>query len=267
MAEQYAVIGNPVGHSKSPWIHTRFAQQCGQDIEYAARLAPLDGFARSIKELRAAGARGTNVTLPFKEEACRLSDHLSDRARAAGAVNTLTFSGSEMHGDNTDGCGLARDLANNIGFSMRGRRVLLMGAGGAARGVLLPLLGEMPAALVIGNRTVEKARQLAAQFPGVSAGAYQDLAGERFDLVINATSAGLTNTPVCLPPRIFSEGALAYDMVYGRKSDFLNRALADGAARTADGLGMLVEQAAESFFIWRGVRPQTAPVLAELRAA
>ncbi len=265
LVDRYAVIGNPIAHSKSPWIHARFARQTGENVDYGALPAPLDAFARTVSAFRASGAKGANVTLPFKGEACLLSTQLSERARSAEAVNTLTFRGTQIHGDNTDGCGLTRDLATNLGFEIAGRRVLLLGAGGAARGVLLPILGERPAVLVIANRDVEKARVLARRFSGVVASAYQDLAGESFDLVINATSAGLAQAPLPLPLRLFAAGSLAYEMVYGRETEFMRQARADGAAATADGLGMLVEQAAESFFLWRGVRPETAPVLAALR--
>lgn len=267
MADRYAVVGNPVAHSRSPWIHAHFARQTGERIEYDALLSPREGFATTVLAFRDAGAKGANVTLPFKEEACRLSDYLTERARAAGAVNTLSFRDDGIFGENTDGCGLTRDLAINLGFVVAGRRVLLLGAGGAARGVILPLMDVRPAVLVIANRDREKARGLAGRFDGVCATGYGDLAGERFDLVINATSAGLAGASLPLPTRLFAEGSLAYDMVYGRETDFIRQARADGAAATADGLGMLVEQAAESFFVWRGVRPQTAPVLAALRAA
>lgn len=267
MADRYAVIGNPVAHSKSPWIHAQFAAQTGERIAYEALLAPLDGFAATVAAFRGAGGKGSNVTLPFKGEACALATDLSERARAAQAVNTLVFSDAGIFGDNTDGVGLVRDLADNLSCSIAGRRILLAGAGGAARGVLLPLLAARPAALFIANRDADKARALARAFPGVDAGAYEDLAGQRFDLVINATSAGLTDAALPLPRGLFAGGSLAYDMVYGRDTAFLRAARVDGAARVADGLGMLVEQAAESFFLWRGVRPATAPVLAALRAA
>ena len=272
MRDRYAVIGNPVAHSRSPWIHARFAEQTGENIEYGALLSPLDAFAATVESFRASGGRGANVTLPFKEEAFALSNTLSARAQAAGAVNTLLFSTAEIRGDNTDGCGLTRDLVFNLGFQVAGRRVLLLGAGGAARGVLLPLLEEGPVAITIANRTLDRARELAgrladAQHGAVKACGYGDLRGERFDLVINATSAGLSDAPLPLPPRLYTAGSLAYDMVYGRETDFLRMARADGAGRTSDGLGMLVEQAAESFFLWRGVRPATATVLSALRAA
>jgi len=266
MTDRYVVIGNPIAHSKSPRIHALFAAATGQDMSYEALLAPLDGFARTVREFAAAGGRGANVTVPFKEEACRLATRLSERARAAGAVNTLAFAGAEIHGDNTDGAGLVRDLKANLGVAIAGKRVLLLGAGGAARGAILPLLAERPAGLTVANRTVDKALALAAAFPGCTGCGLDALAGREFDLVINATSAGLAGG---VWPRLtlgWAPGALAYDMVYGRDTDFLRQATAAGA-RTADGLGMLVEQAAEAFCLWRGVRPATAPVLAALRSA
>jgi shikimate dehydrogenase len=264
MRDRYVVIGNPVAHSQSPRIHALFAAATGQDMRYETLLAPLDGFAATVRDFAAAGGRGANVTVPFKEEAFRLATRLSERARAAGAVNTLTFAGAEILGDNTDGAGLVRDLTKNLGLVVAGKRVLLLGAGGAARGVILPLLGERPAQLVIANRTVDKALALAKAFPGCTGCGLDALEGREFDLVINATSIGLSGA---VPPRLtFAPGALAYDMVYGKDTDFLHQARAAGAA-TADGLGMLVEQAAEAFKLWRGVRPETAAVLAELRRA
>ena len=270
--DRYAVIGNPVVHSRSPWIHARFAEQTHECVEYGALLSPLDGFAATVEAFRAAGGRGVNVTLPFKEEACAIAKTLSERARAAGAVNTLVFSNSGIHGDNTDGCGLTRDLKLNQGFPLAGRLILLLGAGGAARGVLLPLFEEAPAAITIANRSADKARLLSrllprGHSPAVHTCGYGELAGKSFDLVINATSAGLVGASLPLPPRLFNSGSLAYDMVYGRDTAFLRQAREDGAARTSDGLGMLVEQAAESFFLWRGVRPETDPVLSALRVA
>ena len=265
MVDRYAVIGNPVAHSQSPRIHALFAAATGQEMRYETLLAPLDGFATTVREFVGAGGCGANVTVPFKEEAFRLATRLSERALAAGAVNTLSFSGSEIAGDNTDGAGLVRDLKVNLGTHIAARRVLLLGAGGAARGVVLPLLGERPAQLVIANRTTEKAQALASAFAGCEACGLDALDGREFDLVINATSVGLSGA---VPPRLtfaFAPGALAYDMVYGKDTDFLRQAAAAGI-RSADGLGMLVEQAAEAFFVWRGIRPDTAPVLAELRS-
>lgn len=267
MPDRYAVIGNPVSHSKSPWIHGEFARATGQDIEYRTIEAPLDGFGRAVDEFRAAQGRGANVTLPFKEAAFRYCQDLTARARRAQAVNTLLFDGAGVHGDNTDGAGLLRDLTLNLERTIQGQRILLVGAGGAARGVLGPLLEAGAAQVVIANRTVAKAVELARCFPGgaLEACGFAALAGRAFDLVINATSAGLEGATPLLPGSIFRPGALAYEMVYGRDTPFLAFARACGAA-TCDGTGMLVEQAAESFFMWRGVRPQTAAVIAALRA-
>ncbi|OGS99785.1 MAG: shikimate dehydrogenase [Gallionellales bacterium RIFCSPLOWO2_12_FULL_59_22] len=266
MTDKYAVIGNPVSHSKSPLIHRIFAEQTGQDISYEAIEAPLDGFAATIERLREQGYKGCNVTVPFKFEAFGLASQPSERARAARAVNTLKFDAGEIYGDNTDGAGLVRDIEHNLGVSLKNRRVLLMGAGGAAYGVVLPLR-HAGARIAIANRTAEKARQLAAAFSAsgdVSGCGYDELAGQQFEAVINATSAGLTDSEIPLPTTVFAPGALAYDMMYGRETPFMKFARAHGA-RVSDGLGMLVEQAAEAFFIWRGVRPNTAPVMVKLR--
>jgi shikimate dehydrogenase len=261
---RYAVIGNPIDHSKSPRIHALFAAQSGQEMRYDALLAPLDGFAAAVAGFAAAGGRGANVTVPFKEEAFRLASRLSARAQAAGAVNLLSFVPEGILGDNTDGAGLVRDLAVNLGFAVAERRLLLVGAGGAARGVIMPLLAEKPATLRLANRDAGRARRLAADFPGCTGGSFADLTGQSFDLVINATSAGLSGAELPLSADVFAAHGLAYEMVYGCDTPFLRQARATGIA-TADGLGMLVEQAAEAFFIWRHVRPDTAPVLAALR--
>ena len=261
MSERYAVIGQPVAHSKSPWIHAQFARATGQDIDYAAIEAPLGGFVRAADEFRAAGGKGLNVTLPFKEDAYQYCAQLSPRARDARAVNTIRF-GAETFGDTTDGVGLVRDLIR-LGADLRGSRVLLMGAGGAARGVVGALVEAGVAGLTIANRTESKAREVATRFRGVSAGGYEALRPE-FDYVINATSAGLAGETPGVPPDVLARATLAYDMVYGRETPFLAAARAAGV-RASDGLGMLVEQAAESFFVWRGVRPDTRSVLQELR--
>jgi shikimate dehydrogenase len=263
MTDRYCVFGNPIAHSKSPRIHALFARQTGQDLSYEAILAPLDGFATSARDFAAAGGRGANVTVPFKEEAFRLADSLTPRAQAAGAVNTLTFESGRIRGDNTDGAGLVRDIAHNLGAAIAGRRSLILGAGGAARGVILPLLDERPATIFVANRTAGKAVALAAAF-NVEGGGFESLAGRQFDLVINATSAGLSDAALPLPADVFATGCLAYEMLYGRETPFMAQARTAGAA-VADGLGMLVEQAAEAFSVWRGVRPDTAPVLAALR--
>lgn len=267
MSDRYAVFGNPIAHSKSPRIHAAFAAQTGQRLTYEARLAPLDGFAEAVAAFRDEGGRGANVTVPFKEQAYALCDRLSERAQAAGAVNTLTFDTAGVRGDNTDGVGLVNDLTGNLGLELAGKRILLMGAGGAARGVVLPLLERRPAALFIVNRTAAKATELANHFggQGLLGGGYEDLAERHFDLVINATAASLAGDLPPLPAGLFADGALAYDMMYGKDTPFLTFARGEGA-RCADGLGMLVEQAAEAFFLWRGVRPATAPVIAMLRA-
>lgn len=271
MTDRYCVFGNPIGHSKSPAIHAAFARQTGEDIRYEALLAPLDGFAASVRAFVAAGGRGANVTVPFKEEAFRLCTAHSARARLAGAVNTLSFGDGEIRGDNTDGAGLVRDLSGNLKVALAGRRLLLLGAGGAARGALGPLLEQRPAVLVVANRTAARAAELAEHFAGfgaVSGSGFAELSGSSFDVVINATAASLSGEVPPLPEGIFAADALAYDMMYGKgDTAFLADARCRGVPRLADGLGMLVEQAAEAFHVWRGVRPQTAPVLAALRSA
>ncbi|MBE0623632.1 MAG: shikimate dehydrogenase [Burkholderiales bacterium] len=267
MPDQYAVIGNPVAHSKSPQIHAAFARQTGQDLMYGQLLAPAGAFAATASAFRAGGGRGLNVTLPFKLDAFGYATLLSERAHAARAVNTLKFNEGVIFGDNTDGAGLVYDLLHNLGCALTGRRILLLGAGGAARGVIEPLLQQRPAQFVLANRTSDKARRLAQDFRGAfEAGTYAALAGRQFDLVINATSASLAGALPPLPPGVYASGAMAYDMMYGKgETPFLAFSRRNGAALLADGLGMLVEQAAESFFIWRGLRPDTAPVLQRLR--
>jgi shikimate dehydrogenase len=272
MSDRYCVIGNPVAHSKSPEIHAAFAAQAGLDLVYERCLAPLDGFAATVGQLAAAGYRGANVTLPFKLEAAALATALSERARAAGAVNTLSFADGAILGDNTDGAGLVNDIVRNAQVALAGKRVLLVGAGGAARGVILPLLQQQPRQLVIANRTRAAADALAAQF-APQAGPGQQLAAcgfaeldTPFDIVVNATSASLAGTMPALPAAAFAPGALALDMMYGAQpTRFMTFAQQHGA-QARDGLGMLVEQAAEAFFIWRGVRPATAAVLSALRS-
>jgi shikimate dehydrogenase len=289
MTDRYAVIGNPISHSKSPLIHAQFARQTGQDLSYEAILAPLNGFRDTVLALRDEGCRGMNVTVPFKFEAFQLATQLTVRAQAAQAVNTLKFDGTEIIGDNTDGAGLVADIERNLGFILQGKRVLLMGAGGAAYGVALPLLNA-GAMVTVANRTEDKAYQLAALFSAhgpIQGSSYIALAGSQFDCVINATSSSLADSLPPLPQGenvtphsspnallngenakhmgVFALNALAYDMMYGKKTPFLIFAKEQGAARLADGLGMLVEQAAESFFLWRNIRPDTAPVIAKLR--
>jgi shikimate dehydrogenase len=271
MTDQYGVIGNPIGHSKSPLIHMAFAEQTGQEISYVALEAPADGFAAKVDEFRAEGARGLNITTPFKLDAFAYATRLMERARLAGAVNALAFDGDAVVADNFDGVGLVRDILENLGFSIRGRRVLLLGAGGAARGALLPFLEQEPAELIIVNRTVAKATALAEQFAPygtVIATGYEGLTQElpgRYDIVVNATSASLRGELPPVPAGVFAPGALAYELVYGRGlTPFLRLAREAGVNHMADGVGMLVEQAAESFALWRGVRPQTGSLISHL---
>lgn len=265
MTDRYAVIGNPIAHSKSPFIHTVFAEQTGQDLNYTALLSPLDGFANTVRDFIALGGKGMNVTVPFKFEAFALATQRTARAQAARAVNTLVFlPDGDILGDNTDGAGLVRDIEQNLSFPLRGRRVLLLGAGGAAYGVVLPLLAA-GATICVANRTAAKAVELAATFNGVRGCGYTDLANEAaFDCVINATSSGLSDELPPIPATVFTSGTLAYDMMYGRETPFMAFARTQGA-QVADGLGMLAEQAAEAFFVWRGVRPDTVAVRAALR--
>ncbi len=279
MTDRYCVFGNPIAHSRSPQIHALFARQTGQDLSYEAILAPLDGFAGAVEAFRGAGGRGANVTVPFKEEAFRLCREVSPRAAAARAVNTLLLRGDGAYGENTDGAGLVADITRNLGVALAGKRILLLGAGGAARGVIAPLLEQHPARLVVANRTPEKASVLGEEFGSIAEGlrvpagtvsgcGFSDLADQRFDVIVNATSASLGDAALNLPACVFAPGSLAYDMVYGRgMTPFLRMADEEGAGRLADGLGMLVEQAAEAFLLWRGILPDTAPVLAASRRA
>ena len=267
---RYAVMGNPVAHSKSPAIHKQFAHQFGHNIEYTALWVDTDGFAEAAEQFRAEGGKGFNVTVPFKLEAFRLADNLSDRAKLAGAVNTIRFEpDGKIFGDNTDGTGLVHDLTKNLNVPLRGKKILVLGAGGAVRGVLGPLLKQNPAVLVIVNRTVAKAKELAQAFVSfgkVEASGYDELVGKRFDIVINGTSASLKGEMPPLPVNLFANNAVAYDMMYGDKpTPFLEWAMLHGAETAVDGLGMLVEQAAESYLLWRGARPDTRPVIQHLR--
>lgn len=265
--DRYVVIGNPIAHSKSPEIHACFAAQTNQNLTYERLLAPLDGFAQTVQDLISQGAKGANVTVPFKLEACALATSLTERAKSAGAVNTLTFENGVILGDNTDGVGLVTDIMRNAGVELVGKRVLLLGAGGAARGVMLPLLQQGPAQLVVANRTPDKALALAQQFAqhGPTSAASFDALQTPFDVVINATSASLADDVPPLPPKAFAPGCLAYDMMYAKEPTVFMRAAAAQGATVRDGLGMLVEQAAEAFFVWRGVRPDTRPVFSLLR--
>ena len=273
MTDKYAVIGNPIAHSKSPLIHEAFAKQTGQDISYERILAPLDGFEATVNGLIDEGYKGVNVTVPFKIKAYELYPAYSPEAHLAGAVNTLVFA-NDGHGNvmvlphNTDGIGLVEDITVNLNHTIRSKRVLLLGAGGAAEGVYQPLLVNKPEVLIVANRTLENAQRVVSQssdkaWHGVASN-FEGLTGQQFDIIINATSTGLTDTALPIPNSIFAKGCLAYDMMYGRETPFMKQARENGA-QVADGLGMLVEQAAEAFYIWRGVRPETQSVIQQIR--
>jgi shikimate dehydrogenase len=266
--DRYAVIGNPIGHSKSPQVHALFAQQTQQTMVYERLLAPLDNFAGAVRDFIAQGGRGANVTVPFKLEAFALAQELTPRAQSAGAVNTLSFSAGRIKGDNTDGIGLVRDIMINAAVPLKGRSVLLLGAGGAARGVILPLIEANIASLVIANRTQDRAQELAQHFSAstvpVSASTFGQL-DRTFDVIINATSASLSSDLPPVPDAVFGPDTLAYDMMYSAQPTIFMQHAAQRGAHVRDGLGMLVEQAAESFQIWRGVRPETASVYHWLR--
>jgi shikimate dehydrogenase len=269
-ADRSAVVGNPIAHSKSPEIHAAFAAQTGHRLSYERLLASLDAFVETVEAFRAAGGIGLNVTVPFKVEAFRLARQHSERARLAEAVNTLAWRGDHWYGDNTDGAGIVADLMGRMAVDPHRGRVLILGAGGAVRGVLKALLDRGPERVVLCNRTMSTAEELAHRFAehgSVVARPAIEVEGRPFDLVINATSVSLASgaTPPW-PAGVFASGSIAYDLVYGEAAQpFLDWASENGAARVSDGLGMLVEQAAESFWVWRGVRPDTAPVLAALR--
>lgn len=271
--DAYAVIGNPVAHSLSPQIHRSFAAQTGQSISYEAIEIAEDELEPSLHELRRRGYRGLNVTVPFKERVWQLCDERSPRAVDAGAVNTLIFMpDGKLAGDNTDGVGLTRDLIDNLRVLLQHRKILVLGAGGAVRGVLGPILAHNPGLLTIANRTVDRAEQLAADFRNLGetqVSAYSELGRIKYDLIINGTSAGLNNEVPPIPDGVLGVNSICYDMIYSRsgKTAFVDWALSRGAVRAFDGLGMLVEQAAESFRIWRGVQADTAEVIQSLRTA
>lgn len=270
--DRYCVMGNPVEHSRSPWIHARFAALTGEAVEYGRRLVPLDGFAEGVRAFRAEGGKGCNVTVPFKFEAARLADFRSARVALAGACNVLRFEADGIHGENTDGIGLVSDIQRNAGVSLGGRDVLLLGAGGGAAGVLGPLLEARPRRVVVANRTLEKAQALVRSHAMLANDTYADLQAcalhavrGKFDVVINGTATSLSGAAVPVDAGVLKPGALACDMMYGPPAQgFLAWAAGHGATGR-DGLGMLVEQAAEAFFFWRGVRPPSAGVLADLR--
>ena len=267
--DRYVVFGNPIAHSKSPVLHRLFAEQTGESMQYDTLLAPLEGFAPCASAFFQEG-RGANVTVPFKEDAYRLANSLTPRAQRAGAVNTLSkLADGSLLGDNTDGAGLVRDLTVNVGFSLKGKRILILGAGGAVRGALEPLLAQGPTSVTIANRTVEKAEMLVELFSdlGPVAASGFDWLREPVDLIINATSASLAGALPPIASSLIEPGkTLCYDMMYGKEpTPFCVWATEHGAGQVMDGLGMLAEQAAEAFYLWRGVRPDTGPALAELR--
>lgn len=273
MIDQYAVFGNPIAHSKSPWIHTEFAKICDDEVDYKVLEAEPnpEAFITAIQQFMKAGANGANVTMPFKEVAWSMADHLTYRAKLAGAVNTLTFTDDgQIFGDNTDGVGLVNDLTVNMKVKLKDKRILILGAGGAVKGVLQLLLEQEPSVIQVVNRTVERAEELAetfSEFGSISAGSYDGLpALGEFDVIINATPANFSGELPPVSPEIFAANSLAYDMSYAAEPTLFEKWCTDnGASKVNNGLGMLVEQAAESFFIWRGRRPVTKKVLAELK--
>lgn len=273
MTDKYAVIGHPIAHSKSPFIHQAFASQMGKMISYERVQAPLDGFAQTIARLIAEGYKGVNVTVPFKSEAFAIANQVTAKAREASAANTLIFDTTlGIVAANTDGVGLVRDIQQNLEVSLEGKRVLLIGAGGAAEGVAHPIAECLPKLFVVTNRSLEKATTIVNKLEMVEGfkvttikcSDFKGLEGQVFDIVINATSAGLTDSELPIPNSIFTKDTLAYDMMYGRETPFMAQARQAGAS-VADGLGMLVEQAAEAFYLWHGVRPETRPVIEKIR--
>ena len=274
--DHYCVFGHPIEHSKSPWIQARFAELTGQTMAYEKTWVPLDAFSATVSAFKAAGGKGCNVTLPFKSEAAALATHCSPRVELAQACNTLKFEGDQIYGENTDGLGLVSDLVHNAGFTLIDRRILLIGAGGAAAGVLGPLLAEKPQVIWVANRSPDKAIQLVArhaslaQSVGVDCQAFglnhEAILSQSFDLVINASSSSLHHAALPVPASVLQANGLACDLMYGPSAQaFLQWAQANGT-EARDGLGMLVEQAAASFQLWRGVQPPTQQVLADLRA-
>jgi len=271
--DRYVVAGNPVEHSQSPFIHARFAAQTGQALHYDRLLCPLDGFADTVRRFAADGGRGCNITVPFKFDAFALAARRTDRATLAGAANILRFDAEGWLADNADGCGLVRDIERNAGHALAGQRVLVIGAGGGAAGALGPLLAARPAQLVLANRSVDKAQALVARHAAPARAAGAELhatgladCGEAFDVVVNASASSLQGAGIPVSPSVLRAGSLALDMMYGPAAQGFVAWAAQHGAVGRDGLGMLVEQAGEAFFVWRGLRPDTAPVLAELQA-
>ncbi len=272
-ADLYCVMGNPVEHSRSPWVHARFAELTGQQLRYGKRLVPLDGFAQAVRDFRAEGGKGCNVTVPFKFDSPALATELTPRAQLAGAANTLRLDGDSVFADNTDGIGLVGDIARNAGVDIAGARVLLVGAGGGASGVLGPFIEARPRRVVVANRSLDKAETLVARHAALAAAHGVELAarglddaGGGFGIVVNATATSMAGTGVPVPASVLAPGALACDMMYGPAAQGFMAWARENGAVPRDGLGMLVEQAAEAFLVWRGVRPPSARVLAELRA-
>ena len=273
LKKHFAVIGNPIHHSLSPQIHRAFAKEAGLYIDYEAILAPLDQFKNTIHQLIAQKLSGANVTLPFKKEAYELAGQHSNHAKIAEAVNTLEFKKDEIIGHNTDGIGLVRDLEQNLNVDLKSKKILLIGAGGAAEGVIYSMLEKNPSELILTNRTIEKSNVIQnkmgthAKSFGVNLNVIEisKLPHQYFDIIINATSAGLNNAELGIDHKVFHEGSLAYDMMYGKETSFINQAKSQGS-KTSDGLGMLVEQAAEAFFIWHHIKPQTKSVIESLKA-
>lgn len=262
--DRYLVLGNPIAHSQSPRIHMLFAEQTGESIQYGRKLVEVGHFDETVRQLQAEGISGANVTVPFKEEAFRLVDDMTDRARSAGAVNTLVFRHEIIFGDNTDGIGLVRDITLNHDYDLDGKNILILGAGGAVRGILQPLIEENPAGITIANRTLAKAEKLKTLFSdkfNIEVSSYEQLSGRQFDLLINGTSMGLQGEVAPVPDDVLTENTVAYDMMYGDGSaPFQQWAGSQSVKQVYDGLGMLVEQAAASFYLWRGVKPETKPV-------
>lgn len=269
MTDQYAVFGNPINHSKSPVIHRQFAEQTGQDLHYAKQLVAADEFVTTAQAFFVQGGKGLNITVPFKIEAFQFAQQLTPRAQRAGAVNTLAMqSDGTILGDNTDGIGMVHDM-HNLGWELQGKRILILGAGGAVRGILQPVLAEHPAQVVIANRTASKAEELAVHFHDlgdVQAKTFEQLNGEQFDIIINGTSASLSGDLPPLPANLLNANACCYDLMYSAEPTvFMHWAQQNGAAKIADGLGMLIGQAAEAFYLWRHIRPEVVPVIMALR--
>lgn len=265
--DQYRVFGNPIKHSRSPFIHQSFAKSTGQELNYQTEFVALDGFSHAVACFAEQGGKGINVTVPFKEQALKISDELSERARLAGAVNTLTFKQGKIYGDNTDGEGLVQDLLRNK-VQLENSRILILGAGGAAKGVILPLLAQQPANILIANRTVSKAQNLIERFNDsrLKTCDFKQTVEHEYDLIINATSASLSGKLPAIPSSTINQNTTCYDMVYSKKlTSFLGWAKSQGCLKVIDGLGMLVGQAAESFSIWRNVKPEVAAVIEQLQ--